>query len=64
MVNLPKIITAEDYHEFPATQRTLAKFGIDVNFREIDTDKVTYAAIFFLGNFDEHCQELINQFNK
>lgn len=51
-VILPKIVIADDYHEFSAIQRMFAKFGVKVNYRELDTEKAGYAAIFYVGEFD------------
>lgn len=60
-VILPKIIVANDYHEFIAIQQMFAKFGAHVNYREFD--HAAYAAIFYIGEFDDICEQLIDQFN-
>lgn len=58
----PKIVISDDYHEFSYIQKMFAKFGVTVSYKELVTDKVSHAAIFYVGQFDDACQQLIDQF--
>lgn len=58
----PKIVISDDYHEFSYIQKMFAKFGVTVSYKELDTNKVSHAAIFYV-QFDSACQRLIDQFN-
>jgi hypothetical protein len=63
-VDLPKVVLASDYHEFKHIKRTFAKFNARINFLEITKPSTPYAALFFVGEMNEECIKLIEEFNE
>lgn len=62
-IKFPKIVISDDYREFSYIKRMLEKFGVFVNYKEIDQNKVTYAAIFYI-EVDDNYDHAINEFNR
>lgn len=52
-LNLPTLISADDYHEFSYIQTKLKNFGIEISYEEIDSElfeAAGYYAVFYVGS--------------
>lgn len=58
-VKLPRLITADDYHEFGRIEYTLRKLNGDLSCCEVGFDGTDYVGVVYCGEmpgFDELCK--------